>query len=307
MGSHRLADQRAWDFFYDLFEGNEYACAGACGNMLFESGMNSDEAEQAWNRLTHKSDEWLTTGINNNLVENPSYVITLDEFLKRSWYVNSIGFGYGLSQWTGADRRTMLWNRTIANNIPIDDIETQLDYIKWEFNEGSFTSVKTKMVNATSVSQATHIYCEEYEIGGWSDVRLTNANDFYDRFSGQPQTGHTINFKVQGNCNPYASLHLDDPYSARISRAEPGTDVFIHAQVGEGDYFEMWIVESGGVTLDFETQPNTFFTMHDENVLISCHATGETPVPPEPPVPPTPFYIPKTHRMPIWMYPNLGV
>ena len=305
MASHRLSDDRAWQFFYNLFDGNEYAAAGACGNMMFESGMCSDNAENTWNKKTGKSDEWLTTGINNNLVSNPSYVVTLDQFLQRSWYVNSIGFGYGLSQWTGAGRRTELWNRTISNGIQIDDIETQLSYIQYEFNEGAYTGVKNDLVKATSVKQATQIYCDRYEVGSWSDLRETYANDFYTRFSGHPVTGHSISFKVQGNCNPYASLHLDDPYSARISVAEAGTDVFIHANVGEGDYFEMWIVESGGVTIDFETGANTFFTMKNENVLISCHATGETPTPPEPPVPPTPFYIPKRHRMPIWMYPSL--
>ena len=307
MASHRLADERAWQFFYELFEHNEYATAGACGNMLFESGMCSDNAEQSWNNKTHKSDEWLTTGINNNLVYNPSYVITLEQFLQRSWYVNSIGFGYGLSQWTGADRRTMLWDRTIGNNIPIDDIESQLDYIKWEFNEGAFTKVKARMINATSVEQATQIYCDEYEIGGWSDVRLTYANDYYDRFAGHPQTGNLITLHAQGNCNPYASLHLDDPYSARIYSAEEGTDVYVHAQVGEGDYFEMWTVERGGVTLDFETQPNTFFTMHNENVELTAHATGETPTPPEPPIPPIPYYKAGRHRMPIWMYPKMRI
>ena len=303
MASHRLADERAWQFFYELFEHNEYATAGACGNMMFESGMYSDNAEQLWNNKTHKSDEWLTTGINNNLVSNPSYVVTLEQFLQKSWYVNSIGFGYGLSQWTGAGRRTNLWNRTIGNGIQIDDIEAQLDYIEWEFNEGAYTTVKSHMISAQTVHQATKTYCDEYEVGGWSDKREEYANDFYRRFAGNPPTGNLITLHAQGNCVPYASLHLDDTYADRIYYADAGTDVFVHAQVGEGDYFELWTVERGGVTLDFETQPNTFFTMHNENVELTAHATGETPTPPEPPEPPTPYFQAGRHRMPIWMYP----
>ena len=303
----RVSDQDIWNFFLNLFGGNEYAAAGACGNMQSESGFLTDNAENAWNSKTGHSDEWLTTRINNNLTgADPK--ISLAQFLQKSWWVNSYGFGYGLSQWTTTDRRTNLWNRTIGSGIPIDSIQAQLDYIKWEFTEGSWAGVRTAMMGATSVEEATRIYCRQYEGGAWSTSRLTNANNFYNNFAGQ-SSGYPIRLHAQGNCNPFATLHLNDTINQQIFYADDGVDIFIHANVGEGDYFEIWTVDSGGVTIDVETSENTFFTMHANAVDITAHATGTTPEPPPyPPVPPTPILNPtKLHRMPIWMYPSLRI
>ena len=75
MASNRLSDQDAWNFFYDLFGGNEYACAGACGNMMWETGLYTDNAENKWNEKTGHSDEWLTDRINNNLTGTCNCII----------------------------------------------------------------------------------------------------------------------------------------------------------------------------------------------------------------------------------------
>ena len=301
----RVSDQDIWNFFLNLFGGNEYASAGACGNMQAESGFYTNNAENKWNDKTGHSDEWLTTRINNNLTgDNPK--ISLSEFLQRSWWVNGYGFGYGLSQWTDTQRRTILWNRTIDSGIPIDDTGAQLDYIKWEFTEGRWASVRTALMQCTSVDQAVKIYCHDYEGGTPNQSRYTYAHDFYDRFAGQG-TGYAIRLHAQGNCNPFATLHLNDTIDQQIFYADEGVDIFIHANVGEGDYFEVWTVDSGGVNIDVVTSENTFFTMHANAVDITAHATGTTPEPPPyPPVPPVPILYPnKRHHMPIWMYPSL--
>lgn len=301
----RISDQDIWNFFLNLFGGNEYASAGACGNMQAESGFYTNNAENSWNSKTGHSDEWLTTRINNNLTgADPR--ISLTEFLQKSWWVNPYGFGYGLSQWTTSERRTLLWNRTIGSGIPIDDTGAQLDYIKWEFTEGRWAGVRTALMQCTSVDQAVKIYCNQYEGGTPNQSRYTYAHDFYDRFAGQG-TGYAIRLHAQGNCNPFATLHLNDTIDQQIFYADEGVDIFIHANVGEGDYFEVWTVDSGGVNIDVVTSENTFFTMHANAVDITAHATGTTPEPPPyPPVPPVPILYPnKRHHMPIWMYPSL--
>ena len=301
----RISDQDIWNFFLNLF-GNEYAAAGACGNMQAESGFYTNNCENKWNKNTGISDDEATEKINSGEWD-------LDYFLYdnasppyyKGWWVNNWGWGYGLSQWTDTDRRTRLWQRTIDNGIPIDDTQAQLDYITWEFTEGKWAGVRDTLANVQSVDEAVKIYCNQYEGGTPAQSRYTYAHDFFDRFAGSA-TGKQIRLHAQGNCRPYATLHLED--TTPIYYAEAGTDVFIHANVGEGDYFLMWTVDSGGVTIDFETQPNTFFTMHDQVVDITAHATGETPEPtPYPPEPPQPIYEPNKppHRMPIWMYPSL--
>lgn len=303
----RISDQDIWNFFLNLFGGNEYASAGACGNMQAESGFYTNNAENKWNDKTGHSDEWLTTRINNNLTGTEPK-ISLTEFLQRSWWVNGYGFGYGLSQWTDTQRRTILWNRTIDSGIPIDDTQAQLDYIKWEFTGGRWAGVRTALMQCTSVDQAVKIYCHDYEGGTPNQSRYTYAHDFYDRFAGQG-TGYPIRLHAQGNCNPFATLHLNDTIDQQIFYSDEGVDIFIHANVGEGDYFEVWTVDSGGVNIDVVTSENTFFTMHANAVDITAHATGTTPEPPPyPPVPPVPILYPnKRHHMPIWMYPTLRI
>ena len=304
----RISDQDIWNFFLNLFGGNEYASAGACGNMQAESGFYSNNCENKWNNKTGISDDEATQKINNGewdlnyfLYDNaspPKYT---------SWWVNGYGWGYGLSQWTDTERRTRLWNRTIGSGIPIDDIQAQLDYITWEFTEGRWAGVRTALMQCTSVDQAVKIYCNQYEGGTPNQSRYTYAHDFYDRFAGHG-TGFPITITAHGNCKPFATLHLNEGIDKQIFYAEAGTDVFIHANVGEGDYFQLWVADfPSTLVIDMPTGANTFFTMPNSKVNITCQCTGETPEPPPyPPVPPTPILNPiKRKRMPIWVYPCL--
>ena len=134
-------------------------------------------------------------------------------------------------------------------------------------------------------------------------TRQRNARRWYEEFSGGSGTNRfAIRLHAQGNCAPYATLHLND--TTPIYSAEAGTDIFIHANVGQGDYFLMWTSDYGGANIDVETSANTFFTMPSSIVDITAHATGSTPEPPPVPPPPTILKF-KRHKMPIWMYPCL--
>lgn len=302
-----VARQTVWNFFLDLFGGNEYAAAGACGNMQWESGLDTSNAENQWNNMTGYSDSWLTTRINNCITQTDPY-ITLQTFLQRSWYVNGIGFGYGLSQWTAASRRTELWNRTISQGIHIDDAGAQLQFVKDEFTgnatSGDWSGVRTTLMQTTNVHDATYIYCRQYEGGSWSSIREQYANSFYNEFAGH-STGYEIVITAQGNCRPFATLHLNETIEQQIFYADAGVDIFIHANVGAGDYFQLWVADyPQGLVIDVPTGANTFFTMPSSRVNITCQCTGETPEPaPYPPEPPTPILNPKFKKMPIWMYP----
>lgn len=296
--------QRIWMFFLDLFGGNEYAAAGACGNMQFESGLDTSNAENKWNNKTHHSDEWLTTRINNCITQTEPY-ITLETFLQRSWYVNTIGFGYGLSQWTAASRRTELWNRTISLGIHIDDIDAQLQFVRDEFTgnatSGNWSGVRNALMQTTSVEEAARIYCRQYEGGAWSDVRRQYAQNFYDEFAGH-SSGFGITITVRGNGTAWASVN-----EVQVYYADAGTRIELGADAGEGDYFQLWSVDYPS-DLQLEqpiTVADNYFTMPSSKVNLTAQFTGETPEPPPyPPVPPTPIRTKfKQHRMPIWMYP----
>lgn len=299
MASNRLSDQDAWNFFYDLFGGNEYACAGACGNMMWESSLYTDNCEDSWNAKTGISDEQATQNCNDGTWDLNYFLYdNTTPSTRGNWWVNKYGFGYGLSQWTTVSRRTELWNRTIAIGINIDNQQAQLDYIEWEFKNG-WSSVRTSMMNAQSVDEATRIYCNSYEGGSWSQKRLEYANDFYDRFAGT-SSGYPIRITVNGNGYAWASYN-----DVQIFRAEAGQRIELGAVANDDDYFLLWAVDYPS-TLQFErpvTVADNYFTMPSSRVNLTATFTGETPTPPEPPEPPPYIGRYKKHRMPIWMYP----
>ena len=173
MASHYIQPREIWDLFMGIYANNEYAAAGAMGNMQEESGFYSDNAENKWNQEFGHSDEWLTERINDGRID-------LQEFLKPEWWVNQWGFGYGLSQWTDTTRRTQLWNYTIGSGADIDDKQAQFSYIEWEWlsSQSSYNQYLNYMRNATSVSDACRYYCRYYERGSWNSRRLTYANHY---------------------------------------------------------------------------------------------------------------------------------
>ena len=298
-----VARQTIWNFFLNLFGGNEFAAAGACGNMMWESGLDTSNAENEWNRQTGHSDSWLTTRINNCITQTEPY-ITLQTFLQRSWYVNSIGFGYGLSQWTAEARRTELWNRTIAQGTHIDNVGAQLQFVEDEFTgnatSGNWSGVRNAMMQTTNVHDATYIYCRQYEGGAWSSKREEYALGFYNEFAGT-SSGYPIVITVNGNGQAWASVN-----EIQVFYADAGTRIELAAVAGTGDYFQLWSVDypSSLQLEDAVTVAHNYFTMPNSKVNLTAQFTGTTPEPPPyPPEPPTPLLNPQFKKMPIWMYP----
>ena len=285
MASHYVDPSAIWALFMDIFEGNEYACAGAMGNMQAESGLYSDQAENLWNQMTGHSDEWLTDGINDG-------TITLADFLQRNWYVNDYGFGYGLSQWTTASRRTKLWEFTIGAGEPIDNYHCQFDYIIWEWcsTESYYNQYLAGMKACTTVEQATRYYCTNYEGGAWNQQRLTYAENWYRTFAIGGQ--YHISITTSGNGTAYATPPNADAGDTIIFKATPAS--------GESlvDIIATLVTTGASMAIAVTTNVQTF-VMPADNLSIYVEFTGTPPTPPTP----TPAY--KKHHMPIWMYPSL--
>ena len=285
MASHHVSEQKVWDFFVTLFDGNEFAAAGACGNMQFESGLYSDNAENSWNEEFDHTDEWLTNNINNGNID-------LATFLQRSWYVNRWGFGYGLSQWTTATRRTWLWERTIDDGLDIDDEDAQLDYIEWEFTDtdSPYYSLRAGMIACNTVEEATRYYCNNYEVGAWSSKRLRFANHFYDTYAGA--TGNSIYITVNGNGTAYVS----NPHP-------PANGSFtLYAYPASGETLDdITATTSSGASIAMELATEWSYIYDETNwgnfINITVDFSGTPPVPPQ-------TYI-QEKRMPIWMYPSI--
>lgn len=284
MASHYISPQHIWNLFYTIFDGNEYACAGAMGNMQHESGLCSDNAENSWNTLTGITDEELTQRINNGTYD-------LQTFLQRSWWVNSYGFGYGLSQWTDTARRTKLWEFTKDQGLDIDSEIGQFNYITWEWTNSSshYHQYLNDMKNATSVWSATRYYCEHYEVGAWNIKRFEYAQHWYDTFGGS--SGGDYYISIQRTGNGYASV------SQNTANAGDLIDLTVNPAFGETLIDLYAILVSSGMSMALSVQTGTqTFTMPSDNVEIFVEFTGTTP--------PTPVPTNKqSNGMPIWMYP----
>ena len=279
MASHHASEQLVWDTFMSIFGGNEYAAAGACGNMQAESGLYSDNAENSWNSMTGHSDEWLTERINDGRID-------LTEFLKRDWWVNAYGFGYGLSQWTDTTRRTRLWDWTITAGYDIDSVERQLAYITWEWTDSSsyYNRFLNDMKAMTSIEDATRYYCKHYEVGQWTSARLTYAERFYSTYA----TG-TMHISVSVAGNGIATV--DDYFP------QAGDTITLTCTPASGETLidiEGRTISGYSVALDPTLLQQTF-TMPNESIVIYVTFSG---------TPPTPVITAnKRKHMPIWMYP----
>lgn len=288
MASHYINPQDIWNLFYAIFDGNEYACAGAMGNMQAESAFYSDNAENLWNNLTGETDEWLTQNINNGN-------INLSTFLQRSWWVNAYGFGYGLSQWTDTTRRTKLWEFTISQGLDIDSQQGQFNYITWEWTNSNshYNQFLPYMKSVTNVYDATKYYLKHYEVGAWTDTRYTYALHWYNTFAGSGGGDYYISLIRTGNGE--ATVYP--------TTANAGDTITLTCTPASGesliDIIATLISTGMSMAIAVTTGSQTF-PMPADNLQIEVQFSGDTP----PPVPPIPKQS-KRHHMPIWMYPSL--
>lgn len=291
--------QTVWDRLVAFF-GNEYGAAGMMANLYAESGCTPWRC-QGWYGFSAS----VVQGCANYYTQVDNGTITRDEFTQYGWAddqtIDTSGSrdGYGLAQWTTRGRKEGLYDTRAGRGI--EDIQVQFEWLEYELNN-SYTSTRDVCMNATDTDTPSDYVLYHFESPANASLYVSQrrryAQQIYDMYA-SGATGYPVRIHIDGNGDAYASMGLHD--TNRIVRADDGDDVFIHAIPGSGDTFIIWTVDSGGVTIDIDTQENTFFTMHASPVDITAHFTGTTPTPPYPP--PKPKYLTKKKHMPIWMYP----
>lgn len=297
--------QDVWNELVSFF-GNEMGAAAMMANLYAESGCTPWRC-QGWYGFSTA----VVQGCANYYTQVDNGTITREEFAKYGWSDNQTidrtgnRDGYGLAQWTTKSRKEGLYDSR-SGGQGIEELSVQLNWLESELNT-DYTSTRDVCMNTNDIDSATDYVLIHFEGPRNPTAHIAQrrqyAHQIYDTYSGTA-SGYAIRLHAQGNCQPYATLHLND--TQRIYRAEAGTDVFIHANVGDGDYFLIWTSDYGGATIDVDTSENTFFTMPSSVVDITAHATGTTPTPPYPPTP-TPTRAKRKHHMPIWMYPMFRI
>lgn len=168
--------QEIWNYLYSQFN-NAYGVAGLMGNLYAESGLypfrlQGDYDSEHFYPVSHE----YSADVN-------------DGTISESTFVND-GKGYGLAQWTYYSRKQELYNFTKGQGYGIDNLERQLEFLVLEIVR-DYPDVKTVLLNATSVREASNKVLHDYENPADQSeaVEIQRANygiDIYNTYSGQP-------------------------------------------------------------------------------------------------------------------------
>lgn len=132
--------------FLDAKGLNDYAKAGIMGNLFAESGLESNNLQNTFEKKLGMSDEEYTAKVDNGTYKN---------------FVRD-GAGYGLCQWTFYTRKQGLFNYAKSLNVSIADFNMQCNYMWIEITK-SYKTMLNKLKKAKSVREASDIFLTEFE------------------------------------------------------------------------------------------------------------------------------------------------
>lgn len=125
---------------------SDYGCAGLLGNLWAESGLNSCNLENIYNKSLGLSDEEYTA-----MVDSGEYMDFVHDKA-----------GYGIAQWTFWSRKQALLDFAKASGTSIGDLHMQLDFLCKELNDG-YHGVLEALKNAASVLEASNEVLFKFE------------------------------------------------------------------------------------------------------------------------------------------------
>lgn len=167
-------EEKIWNYFIQKDKiGNGYGVAGLMGNIKKESNFNPKNMQNSYEAKLGFTDETYVEAVDNNTYHG----------------FQTDRCGFGLCQHTSSGRKTNMWIRSKETNKSIGDLEFQLDFIMWEFNNG-YKTVLNMLKNATSVKEASDIVCTKYERpADQSEKALKRRSDaseeIYEKFIGK--------------------------------------------------------------------------------------------------------------------------
>ncbi len=147
----------------------DYAVAGIMGNLQAESCLRSNNLEDTRNKTFGMSDELYTSS-----VDNGTYTSTR--------FIND-GAGYGIAQWTIADRKRKLYNICKGAGKSISDLNCQLNLL---FQEVIDMNLFNELNNSQSIKEASNIFLKKFERPNNQDLSVQNyraslSEQFYNK------------------------------------------------------------------------------------------------------------------------------
>lgn len=155
---------------------NACGVAGLMGNLYAESALDPQNLQNSYEKSLGYTDAAYTAAVDSGAYTN---------FVKDS-------AGYGLAQWTYWSRKEALLTFAKAAGASIGDLETQLNFLYKELNEG-YTGVLSVLKTATSVREASDAVLLNYERPANQSVsvqekRASYGSDYYSKYAAQSST-----------------------------------------------------------------------------------------------------------------------
>ena len=171
---------------------NAYAVAGLMGNLYAESGLNSYNLQNSYNKSLNMTDAQYTTAVDNGSYGN---------FVKDK-------AGYGLAQWTYYTRKQALFDYAKKAGASIGSLDMQLAFL-WDELQGYKTVINT-LKNAGSVRAASDAVLLGFEkpadqSEAVQKKRAEYGEAYYKKYAGvqqavpqeKPQAAAGVPFKVK--------------------------------------------------------------------------------------------------------------
>jgi len=211
-GKWGRGEAEIWNYLTQTLGFSENGAAAFMGNIVQESGLKSNNAENRVNK-TGISDEEFTSQVNSG-------AISRDLFIQNPAYGGKGLYGYGLVQWTSPGRKGGMYDYVMGKYGDISSEAGQLEYIKQELENGYQNTYKAVTSPTMSLEEINRIVFKEYEGPGdnTEPVRLNAANDILTRYKG------TIGNPLSQFANPINAAQNGGLVNAVQSNVSTGGD-----------------------------------------------------------------------------------
>ena len=251
-------------YIFDRLLEKQYSNAAICGilaNMEKESGIRTNNLQDAYEKSLGYTDESYTTAVDNKSYSKESF--TSDEA------------GYGLCQWTSPGRKQLLYANTVEKGLSISDITGQMSTLISELTSKSTLSdsLKAQPNTIDGARECAYIFCKQYEIPADTEntaqSRKSVADNYWNKYKHYTPT--SMGTITSGELNWPTDIHtITSPYGTRVHPISGKTSFHNGIDIGAGMSNPVYAAESG--TVQSCTPPSA--SGGYGNLIIINHASG---------------------------------
>lgn len=182
------SEERIWFALLDAGY-DEYAVAGAMGNIKQESGFATNNVEECVNQKSGLSDAEFTEQVNSGKISKDKFIECYEwgEIDKNGKPTGR--YGYGLAQWTWPSYKEELYDLAKSKGVGIESEELQIEYLLKHMQNAGYSKTQS------SPSDAAYKFHSQVERSADGPAKIQNrmdsAEEIYKKYHGmeKPQGG----------------------------------------------------------------------------------------------------------------------